>query len=282
MCEASARQVKTFPQSRARAFTLVELLVVIGIIAVLVAILLPSLNKARQAAESVQCLSNLKQLYLATMFYANDMQGYFPACPYGQYQYPVPRMLGRASQGYSWIKDPKIWSCPSDVTDGKNVYPGGYADQFLPAANISYAYNQTCGMLDNQASAPANYFQGYRPSKSKTSAYDPIFFDVESGYNSSNNYTYSFCYARLDLTLGYGSGQQQTQLYSGRHMGGRFLNVVGGDGHADSIDLRWIVSQIHSTPPSVNAQARALLLPWQTYAVRDPISGSALYRSSAP
>jgi len=266
------------------AFTLVELLVVVGIIAVLISILLPSLNRAHQAGQSVQCLSNLRQLYMGVQFYALDMHGYFPACPYGQYQYPVPRTLGRVSAGGRWIKDAKVWTCPADVTTEKNQYPGGYADQFLPVANISYAYNQTAGMYDNQSSAPANYFVGYRPEKSKTTAYDAIFFDVESGTASSNNLTYMFCYGRLDLTPGWGSGQTQSQLYSGRHNGNRTLNVVGGDGHAEGVNLRDIYDRIvpQAQDPqgrSVNAQVRAMLQPWQTY-----VTGNthAQWRSSGP
>jgi prepilin-type processing-associated H-X9-DG protein len=57
----------------------VELLVVIAIIALLIAILLPALNKARQAAVSVACLSNLRQLGQATTLYANDNKGSLPA-----------------------------------------------------------------------------------------------------------------------------------------------------------------------------------------------------------
>ena len=61
--------------SRKRAFTLVELLVVIGIIAVLIGILLPTLNRAREAANRAQCLSNLRQLTTAWIMYAQDNKG---------------------------------------------------------------------------------------------------------------------------------------------------------------------------------------------------------------
>jgi len=59
------------------AFTLVELLVVIGIIAVLISILLPTLNSARQQAYSAQCLSNLKQVGQAALIYAAENKGWF-------------------------------------------------------------------------------------------------------------------------------------------------------------------------------------------------------------
>jgi prepilin-type N-terminal cleavage/methylation domain-containing protein/prepilin-type processing-associated H-X9-DG protein len=76
------------------AFTLVELLVVIGIIAALIAILLPSLNRARESARRVQCLSNLQQLSNATIAYCNENKGAYP---------------GRAGQGAdSWFNgDPR-------------------------------------------------------------------------------------------------------------------------------------------------------------------------------
>ena len=70
---------------RKAAFTLIELLVVIGIISVLIAILLPSLRKARMYAMFVQCQSNMRQLGMASIMYVNDNKGYFPQVHVGKY-----------------------------------------------------------------------------------------------------------------------------------------------------------------------------------------------------
>ena len=91
--------------ARRRGFTLVELLVVIGIIALLVSFLLPALNKARASAAQVACQSNVRQIGIAFFMFANDHKGRLPAMQ-GAYgpnalttEYWQGDWLGDAAQG---------------------------------------------------------------------------------------------------------------------------------------------------------------------------------------
>lgn len=114
-------------RNKRAGFTLVELLVVIGIIAVLIAILLPALSRARQNANRAACLSNIQQLSKAFIMYCNDNQGWFPfPAVYGG---PSASAIGygiqAAPSGYpaDWIGWPEDWIVwrnkgPNDVVRG--------------------------------------------------------------------------------------------------------------------------------------------------------------------
>ena len=114
------------------AFTLVELLVVIGIIALLISILLPALNKARQAAQTVVCLSNLRQMGLAIQMYSSDNKGCIPSTDFTKGSDPNPKMVG-ILVGLRYLQAPLTtdpeWNCvPSRVGTSVLKCPAGWDD----------------------------------------------------------------------------------------------------------------------------------------------------------
>ena len=156
ICDSKSKQLK--PR---RGFTLVELLVVIGIIAVLIGILLPALSKARAAANRVAWLNNVKQLYTATLLYCNDNGGWFPtqAGPADGISYvemesdfifwQLDRNIDDSALakylGISGEKLKSVFRCPSDSYEGRKTFPGIAPGQ----GPYLYSYAQNESMASN-------------------------------------------------------------------------------------------------------------------------------------
>src|SRR5437763_5923333 len=103
--------------ARQHGFTLIELLVVIVIIAILAAILFPVFAKAREQARKISCISNLKQIGIASIMYLEDFDEHFASGENWHGTTPqvdAAFLLGNRFQLVPYIKNEKVWLCPSD------------------------------------------------------------------------------------------------------------------------------------------------------------------------
>ncbi|HZZ45243.1 MAG TPA: prepilin-type N-terminal cleavage/methylation domain-containing protein [Tepidisphaeraceae bacterium] len=135
-------------QSR-KAFTLVELLVVIGIIALLISILLPAMSRARQQAVSVQCMSQLKQIGNASLMYAGENRGWLPPGEGGFARLELFLDWGDGAPGQYSVREAmaRLLGVPNWQVTATN--PPHTPFMFCPADNQGLASGSTYVLVDD-------------------------------------------------------------------------------------------------------------------------------------
>jgi prepilin-type N-terminal cleavage/methylation domain-containing protein/prepilin-type processing-associated H-X9-DG protein len=132
-----------------KGFTLIELLVVIAIIAILAAILFPVFARAREKARQTSCLSNLKQLGLGYLMYAQDYDerlpmGWYPVDVGGSWDvWANPRMVKFGDCVQPYLKNEQIYQCPTT----EFTIAGGGRTGDLTVIGRSWSYGWNCGWL---------------------------------------------------------------------------------------------------------------------------------------
>ncbi len=164
-----------------KGFTLIELLVVIAIIAILAALLLPALARAKLKTQGIYCMNNEKQLALAVQLYAPDFQEWFPLNPDdggltppwewcgGEVYGPPPYNTGTGPQTFNpdYLKDSsivpvapyvgkstKVWQCPADPRSGQ------YSGAQLSLLGTTVKATRSVSMLTSVGSEDAGFAGG--------------------------------------------------------------------------------------------------------------------------
>ncbi len=199
------------PPHPQRGFTLIELLVVIAIIAILAALLMPVLAKAKSRAGRVKCVSNLRQIWYGTMMYVGDFNGILPpwragqgdrmnnmsACHYSRYVVSGPAKTKAPvdvyASNWSWQNAGYIYACKY-VGDGQIYFCPAFkegpfsASYYTPLLTTddggdvrsSYLYNPRCKNAGNIPGVPIDTHRRYQ-KESQIEPYRLFAVDVIQG-----------------------------------------------------------------------------------------------------
>jgi prepilin-type processing-associated H-X9-DG protein/prepilin-type N-terminal cleavage/methylation domain-containing protein len=244
-------------------FTLVELLVVIGIIALLVGILLPTLSRARETANTAKCLSNLRQIGQAMNMYAVDTRGWLVPAFYeypgtggngrenwctilvnGKYL-PAPKQVGINFNQTSSDQKDSVFRCPNGINEkhDNSPAPGTPEPQSKTDSWNSFFWrresNSTKIMIDTWYAANAQDYDAGAPNNNKrwpmrtlkhVNNGPPIGGPLIKLHKIRKSSEMAMILDGLRLIEG------NPNRISARHNGKKFVNIMMADGHCESIN----------------------------------------------
>jgi prepilin-type N-terminal cleavage/methylation domain-containing protein len=230
-CPIRTRAERHLPGGSRRrgGFTLVELLVVIGIIALLVSMLMPALGKVRDQANGAKCSNNLRQLMTATIMFAGDHKGRLPG---GEYDYnrpdpeercwvyngadktpTVPDWKTAPTSGtlFRYVNSPGSYLCPSRVPGGEGITPGpGYSNGLFDYTSVGiFRGSRLSGIR------PESEYT-YKPDLTKVVLPTPFYVEETAFRLNLNNIDGSF-------------GNEDE--HSNHHSGGSYYASIDGSVH---------------------------------------------------
>jgi prepilin-type processing-associated H-X9-DG protein/prepilin-type N-terminal cleavage/methylation domain-containing protein len=253
------------PQSTARrprrpaAFTLVELLVVIGIIALLISILLPAMGKAKEQGNTIKCMSNMRQIGLAAGAYTNNHKGYLVPADIQDQKFPVSLSYQDVAESWAtilvadkYVTYPQdiasttvppgtdtVFRCPSGllelsaVTAFSTTLPASRQDaqgamsqvatstRLVPDMNVYTWY----GINATNGSIPTPYSRCVIDTSGKV-----------TGLRKANQIRHPTDYVFLfDGIYGFNYCSTNANRINARHGGRRYTNCLFVDGHAETV-----------------------------------------------
>jgi prepilin-type N-terminal cleavage/methylation domain-containing protein/prepilin-type processing-associated H-X9-DG protein len=236
------------------AFTLIELLVVIAIIAILAALLLPTLARSKREALRIKCLANLKQLIVATHMYAGDSRDYLPpnipdsdsGWVGGDVQPATPSsdvtnyLILEKSVLYTYSPNVKIYQCPGDqfVVTGIGISPAPIRVRSYSASGMMG--DNSTALQDDTTGAAGSVHDGLEENLKFSNVTDPgpggaSYFwdeqdDSEPSKTSIDDGYFALDYANIE------PGGDWRNIPASRH--GNFGQCSFADGHA--ANMKWL------------------------------------------